>query len=87
MVDDEGIDAAPAVVCNLNGFPGDAEVGKVTGDDLNLFDAVLVAELVEGRGGARDEDQFVGVGEEVVGCCEADTLGIFSILSSRFCEL
>jgi len=74
VVDDEAVQTAPAGLCKLDGFPGDGEVGEVAGQDLDVFRAILIVELVEGGMGPRDQDQLVAAGEQVVCHGLADAL-------------
>lgn len=75
MIHNQRIQPAPPRMRKLNGFFRNGRVRHVAGKDFDLFRAVLVVKLVEGGVGAGYEDCFVGVGEEVVGGCEADSWG------------
>jgi hypothetical protein len=72
MVDNHAIQTSPSIEREIHGFLGETEIRHVAREHLDLRGAVLVVQLVECRVGPGDEDEFVGVGEEVVRDGEAD---------------
>lgn len=79
MVDNQGIEAAPARVGEFNCPPRDAKVREIPGKNFDFVRAVLVAELVEGADRAGHEHELVRLGEQIMGCCETDALGNVSV--------
>jgi len=79
MVHNQCIEASPSIKRQLHSLLRQTKIRHVASEHFDALGAVLVVQLVEGGVRARDEDEFVGVREEVVGCGEADSCGIVRI--------
>jgi hypothetical protein len=49
MIHNERVQPAPAIICELDGFGSETEVGEVTSQDLDAIGAVLIVQLVQRR--------------------------------------
>lgn len=71
MVNDQPVNSSPVLLRQLGRFRPEREVGQIAGQHRHLG-GVLRAQLLQGFCAAGDDDEVVGLVEEVVRDCEAD---------------